>query len=142
MSAETKRGWDDTVDCQERLRDLICQSPSIFGRLVAVSRLQDQQDGSYRYALADNFGPTAVDRALRRLHRDTFSDWLNLNLAQQELDLSIWLSGLGHSQEESASLLQSMAVRLSGLIPRQHFVAERDLFVSDFEVVLILCSQS
>ena len=70
----------DAGACQERLRDAIFTSPSIFGRLVAISQLQGKKSGIYFHPLSSTFGQLVVDRLLRRLHREVFATWLNLAL--------------------------------------------------------------
>jgi hypothetical protein len=123
-------------DCRERLWDKLCRSPSIFGRLVAISGLWNDTDGHYEYPQCRDFGAAVVDRTLREIHLEAFTYWLGFRLAQQERDLSVWLAWTGRSEEEGARILESMTDRLSALVPPQHLEHERQLFLHDLHIVL------
>ena len=70
-----------------------------------------------------------MDAKLRRMHREVFATWLQLNLQEQERDLLIWLSWLGLGPQERATLLHVVAERLDSLLPPQHIEVEGQLFV-------------
>jgi hypothetical protein len=131
-----------TAENQERLRDAALLSPSIFGRLAAVSELRHRDTGRYYHPLAAEFGAAQVDEALRRLHGEVFRSWLGLRLQQQERDLSIWLAWLDRKGQESAARLRGIARRLDDLLPAQHFEADRRLFFDDFRLLFNLMEQS
>ncbi len=125
------------IECDDRLWDSVFASPSIFGRLLAVARLRDPGSGRYEHSLAKELGAGVVDATLRRMHREIFDQWLNLNLERQERDLSIWLSRTG-SEGDSAGLLPKISRRLGELLPAQHLEAERRLFMTDFQMLMVL----
>src|SRR5579871_5101377 len=117
------------AECRERLWDVIFRSPSVFGRLTAVSELHSPATGRYEHAHAAEYGVEAVDHALRRMHREVFTEWLCFGLEQQEKDLRVWLSWLDGGREESSRLLRRMKGRLNSLLPRERVLEhERLLF--------------
>ncbi len=129
---------DGTAECGDRLADLVFRSPSIFGRLWAIAELRNEATGHYSHALAGEFGPAAVDGALRSLHREAFTSWLTLNLEQQERDVLIWLRWLGRNEKETAQVLSDIPRRQHQLIPAQHSEPERMLFLNDLSLALSL----
>ncbi len=125
------------IECADRLWDAVFVSPSIFGRLLAVAGLRDLGSGRYGHPLVNAFGAGQVDLALRRMHREIFEKWQNLDLQRQERDLSIWLSQVG-TDGENARLLRQISGRLLDLLPPRHSEIERRLLVSDFQMLMVL----
>jgi hypothetical protein len=119
-------------------RNTLSQIPTLFGRLVYLSSLRDTNSGTYEhYGLAQVFGAKDADRTLRQSHTQAFAAWLNLNLEQQKADLEDYLAGL---EEDIDSILANW-IRLApyrNLIPARAREVERQLYLTDFEVVLEL----
>jgi len=119
-------------------RNTLSQIPTIFGRLVYLSSLRDSNSGTYEhYGLAQVFGGKEADRTLRQSHAQAFSEWLNLSLEQQKNDLEEYLSGL----EEDVDAILATWIRLApyrNLVPARAREVERQLYLSDLEVVLEL----
>jgi hypothetical protein len=83
------------------------------------------------------FGSKDADRTLRQSHSQAFAAWLNLNLEQQKADLEDYLAGL----EEDIDAILANWIRLApyrNLIPARAREVERQLYLTDLEVVLEL----
>jgi hypothetical protein len=119
-------------------RNTLSQIPTLFGRLVYLSSLRDPNSGAYQhFGLAQVFGAKEADRTLRQSHTQQFGAWLNLNLEEQKADLEDYLASL---EEEIPAILATWA-RLApyrNLIPARAREVERQLYLSDLEVVLEL----
>lgn len=119
-------------------RNTLSQIPSIFGRLVYLSALRNPNSGRYEHhGLTLIFGEAEADRALRRTHIQTFSEWLCFNLEQQKSDLDLYLSAL---LDDRASVIDTW-LRLEPfrtLIPSSATRTETDLYLNDFRVLLEL----
>lgn len=134
QTAET--AWND---CEERLRDQLFRSPSVLGRLVAVcerlNAINNNRDGDEFVA---EFGYDRVHCSLRRLHEDVFSTWISFSFRQQHRDISIWLSWLGAGagdKMDAVWLLQPQRQWRQSMIPPGTSLADRDIFLNDFEYV-------
>jgi hypothetical protein len=119
-------------------RNTLSQIPSVFGRLVYLAALRDLNSGQYEHhGLALIFGEGEADRALRRTHLQTFSEWLCFNIEQQKADLDLYLSAL---YDERARVIETW-LRLEpfrSLAPSSATKAEIDLYRSDFRLLLEL----
>lgn len=119
-------------------RHTLSQVPSLFGRLVYLSALRDQNTGTYEhYGLAQVYGEGAADRVLRASHMKTFSEWLCLRLEEQKGDLDLYLSGL---EGDRRAILDTW-IRLHpyrNLVPSGARQVERDLYMGDLETILEL----
>lgn len=117
----------DPQDCvEDRVRDTVLSSPSVFGRLVAVSGLRNE-DKKYYHALSWQHGVAAVDNILRNLHCEVFKDWLALSLRQQQGDLTIFLRAIGDIRPSAHGL----TALCQSLVPERHLETERVLFLND-----------
>ena len=119
-------------------RNTLSQIPSVFGRLVYLAALRDVNSGQYEHhGLALIFGQGEADRALRRTHIQTFSEWLCFNIEQQKADLELYLSAL----YDGRSRVVETWLRLEpfrSLAPSSATKAEADLYLSDFRLLLEL----
>jgi hypothetical protein len=122
-------------ECSERLWDVLCRNPSVFGRLVSVAEMRNSESGRYESPLCRAYGSDTVDRALREMHREVFSTWLSFRIQQQERDLTVWLASLNPGVAEGLQLIQTTSKRLHMLLPPQHVEPERQLFFQDFQLV-------
>ncbi len=117
-------------------RNTLNQIPSIFGRLVYLSSLRDQNTGRYEHhGLAQMFGDAEADAALRDSHTETFAEWLGANLEQQKADLDLYLSSF---QADRRTILATW-IRLApyrSLVPSMVLDPERRLYLSDLEALL------
>ena len=112
--------------------------PTVYGRLVHLASLRDQNSGIYRHhGLSAAFGRDQSNRALRESHERTFSGWLSLSLEEQHTDLTAYLGTL----EEPPRIvldhwLASRVYRTQP--PASARAVERELFSRDLEVLLIV----
>ncbi len=117
-------------------RNTLSQIPSVFGRLVYLAAVRDPNSGRYEHhGLALVFGDDEADRALRRSHIQTFSEWLCLNLEQQKADLMLYLSAL---MDERRRVIETW-LRIEPfrmMIPSSATKAETELYQSDFRILL------
>jgi len=111
---------------------------SLFGRLLSIGSLQDPHTGHYadaQLSLADFDAP--LDRQLRRQHRRLFAAWLVLTLRQQHDKLREYLGDCG---QDPRMLIKKWAKThwYDRLVPAGAMAPERELFISDFEILLAI----
>jgi hypothetical protein len=113
-------------------RRIVAQIHTRIGRLVFLVALRDPRSGRYAHpALLDNFGAEVTDRALSHAHHQVFMEWLRFNLADQKADL-----------EEYLRVARTTAASLPyrDLAPASAHEVERQLYLTDFEVILQMIS--
>lgn len=119
-------------------RNTLAQIPSVFGRLVYLSSLRNPNNGRYEHhGLALIFGEDEANRALRKSHQRSFSEWLAFNLEEQKADLDLYISGL----EEGKRTVLETWVKLApyrNLIPASVRGVERRLYITDLTTLLEL----
>jgi hypothetical protein len=119
-------------------RNTLSQIPSVFGRLVYLCSLRDQNTGAYQhYGLSQMFGRAEADRALRNSHQQAFEEWLCFTLEQQKADLDLYLAGLNGNRR---TILETW-IRLApyrNLVPSSAREVERQLYLADLEAILDL----
>jgi hypothetical protein len=119
-------------------RNTLSQIPSVFGRLVYLSALRNTNSGRYEHhGLALIYGEAEADRALRRTHIQTFSEWLCFNLEQQKSDLDLYLSALLDDRANVIDTwlhLEPFRTNVPGSATR----TETELYAGDFRILLEL----
>jgi hypothetical protein len=119
-------------------RNTLSQIPSVFGRLVYLCSLRDQNTGAYQhYGLAQVFGDNEADRVLRESHQKAFADWLCFTLEEQKADLDLYLSSLEGNRQ---TILETW-IRLApyrNLVPTNAREVERQLYLGDLDTILEL----
>ena len=138
MKGIRARGMLERDPVSDLWRNTLSQIPSVFGRLVYLAAVRDPNSGRYEHhGLALVFGDDEADRALRRSHIQTFSEWLCLNLEQQKADLVLYLSAL---MDERRRVIETW-LRIEPfrmMIPSSATRAETELYQSDFRILLSL----
>jgi hypothetical protein len=116
----------------------LSQIPSAYGRLVYLADLRDDDSATYKHhGLALIFGDQEAGQALSESHMRTFREWLTLGLEQQKADLMLYMA---KSPVNRLALVENW-LRLApyrNLLPLMASEAERELFVSDLEILLNL----
>ena len=117
-------------------RNTLHHIPSVYGRLVYLTSLRNQNTGVYEHhGLALLFGELEADKALRKTHLDAFHEWLNYSIEQQKADLDLYISSI---QGPRKNLIENW-LRLSphrSLAPSSAREVERTLFLSDLQALL------
>ncbi|MBM3728142.1 MAG: hypothetical protein FJW40_22290 [Acidobacteria bacterium] len=127
--------WQRTAST-DLWRRTVSQIPSVFGRLVYLSSLRDNNSGQYLHdGLISVFGEEEASRALAISHERSFLEWLGFNLEQQKADLDLYLSAI----EGSKRRLLDTWLKLTpyrNLIPASARDADRNLYLADLELLL------
>ncbi len=117
-------------------RNSLARIPTLFGRLVYLTRLRCIDTGRYEHAgLAQIFGENEADKALRKQHTMTFQSWLNLSSREQMADLQSYLQSLGTNRRTTLDTWQKLGP-YRNLVPASAAVEEKSLFVADVESLL------
>src|SRR5262249_51638458 len=127
---------------EKALRDLwsrtLSQIPTTFGCLVYLASLRDPNTGRYHhYGLAQVYTELQAERALRLSHIQAFNEWLGLSLEQQRSDLEEYLSSLEGDRRTVLENWKTLSP-YKNLPPADASQAQRQLFVSDLEIILEL----
>lgn len=118
-------------------RHTLARIPTLFGRLLYLSSLRNQANGSYEHpTLAQIIGDEEAGETLRRSHARVFQDWLCLNLQQQKADLQEYLAEMPNPADTLSGWIASAAYR--DWPPSTVQEVERRLFVGDLETLLAL----
>lgn len=116
----------------------LAKIPSAFGKIVYLASLRNENTGKYQhFGLSQIYSEEDADIVLRESHEETFREWLTFSLEPQKIDLEEYLSGL---DDDRATVLDawSTLVPYRRLIPARATEAERELYISDLELILEL----
>jgi len=123
-------------DPVELLEADICALPSLLQQIVELAQLRDPHTGAYAHpAIPSRSRAEAVHDKLRRLHDRAFRHWLQMGLEAQIADFEIYLSGLSISRTKVVETWRSLELYRC-FAPASASPAERELFISDMEVML------
>ena len=127
---------------ERAVRDLwrrtLSQVPTAFGRIAYLASLRDSNTGRYQhFGLAQLYSEENADRALRQSHMQAFAEWLNYSLERQKDDLEDYLRSLDRDRERILKTWATLAP-YRNLLPVEVSEAERQLFLSDLELILEL----
>jgi hypothetical protein len=142
MKSTRSKGLLERGAASDLWRNTLSQIHSVYGRLVFLSSLRDSNSGHYiHHGLAQLFGDSEADKALRTTHEEAFRDWLNYSLEQQKADLDLYLSGLRQNRK-------AVVETWLRLLPYRHVLpgsardVEKVVFLSDFNALLTLMKNS
>lgn len=119
-------------------RNTLSQIPSVFGRLVYLSSLRNPNSARYgHHGLALIFSEDEANRALRKSHNKTFSEWLSFDLEHQKADLDVYLSELFEGKEAVLKAWTSLSP-YRNFVPNSAKAIERRLYLADLQAILEL----
>jgi hypothetical protein len=119
-------------------RNTLSQIPSVFGRLVYLAGLRNQNNGEYEHhGLAMVFGDRDASRALQEAHENAFAEWLGYTLEQQKADLDLYLSSLSTNKRTIVETWLKLTP-YQNLVPAIVMEMERELYVADLRALLDL----
>ena len=106
--------------------------------MAYLASLRDPNTGRYHhFGLAQVYTELQAERALRSSHGQAFKEWLNYSLEQQKSDLEDYLLTLDGDRRTILETWRTLAP-YRNVIPADASEAERQLFVSDLEIILDL----
>ncbi len=135
-------GTEEAVEQSRAARDLwsrtLSQVPTTFGRIAYLAGLRDSNTGRYQhFGLAQIYSTEAAGQALGASHAEAFAEWLTYPLEQQKNDLEEYLASLDERRETVLRAWAALGPYRS-LVPASATEAQRELFLSDLEVILEL----
>jgi hypothetical protein len=137
MGTDANEGLDQRA-VADVWRHTLSQIPSVFGRLVYLAGLRNPNSARYEHhGLALVFGTEHATRALKKSHKQVFTEWLSFNLEQQLADLNLYLSDL---PEEKKTVLQAWTKLkpYKNVLPSSAKAVERRLYLKEMETMIEL----
>ena len=120
--------WDRTL----------AQISSTFGKIAYLTSLRNENSGRYEhFGLAQIYSEDEADLVLRQSHEEVFREWLNYPLEPQVRDVEKYLDSI---EDERDTVLGTWLTLepYRRLLPAGTSEAERDLYVTDLQLVLDL----
>lgn len=116
----------------------IRQLPSTMARLAYIAGFRDPNSGAYSHPCASNEAEKfEIARLLETMHEEVFRIWLSYPLEEQKADLDLYFSGLDCGKATAVKTWLNLEPYRS-LIPASASAADRQLFLSDLEMLLRL----
>jgi hypothetical protein len=136
MASEKENAVLDRKAASDLWRHTLSQIPSVFGRLFFLASLRNQNSGRYEHhGLAQMFGSLEASRALKKSHREAFSEWLSYNMEEQKADLDLYLS---EQLEDKRTILKTWEKLepYRNVLPSSVKDVEKKLYLSDLRAIL------
>lgn len=111
---------------------------SLFGRIAYLASLRNENTGKYEhFGLSQIYSEEDAHRVLEESHEASFREWLAYPLEPQKRDLEAYLKSL---ETETRTVLDAWATvaPYRQLTPARATRAERELYLSDLELILSL----
>jgi hypothetical protein len=119
-------------------RNTLCHIVSVFGRLVYLTNLRNQNTSRYEHdGLTLMFGGDETNKALRKAHSKAFAEWLSFDIEQQKADLDLYISALPADKRTVLEAWTNLAP-YRNLVPNSVRPVERKLYLADFKAILAL----
>jgi len=136
MHPEIDRGAMDGTAKSDLWRNTLSRISSVFGRLIYLANLRNVNSGKYEhYGLTVVFGDLEAHRALKKSHREVFSEWLAFHIERQKSDLQLYFS---EQPEDERTILKAW----EKLQPYRNFIpsaakeVEKKLYLADLRAIL------
>ncbi|HEY6391760.1 MAG TPA: hypothetical protein VIX89_10810 [Bryobacteraceae bacterium] len=136
MHPEKDLGALDGTAKSDLWRNTLSRISSVFGRLVYLAKLRNSNSGQYEhYGLTIVFGDLEAHRALKKSHRETFSEWISFSIERQKSDLELYFSD---QPEDQRTILKTW----EKLQPYRNFPptaakdVEKKLYLADLRAIL------
>jgi hypothetical protein len=114
---------------------IIERAPSAFGKLVLLSSLCNRSAGAYHHPALEKVVPSCLaSLVLRKSHEQAFSIWLEKVLEEQWKEVGEYLAAT--EAGEAATQGKARGKSWDTLLPEAAHASERELFLSDLELVL------
>jgi hypothetical protein len=116
----------------------LSQIPTQFGKLQYLASLRDPNTGTYEHhGLALLFGEKEAAKAMRQNHKRTFAEWLNMDLAAQEADLTEYFAGIGGAMKDILAVWD-VVEPWKQYVPAGVMASEKALYCSDLKTLVSL----
>jgi hypothetical protein len=138
MASEKENAILDRRAASDLWRHTLSQIPSVFGRLFFLASLRNQNSGRYEHhGLAQMFGGLEAHRALKKSHREAFSEWLSYSIEEQKADVELYLS---EQQENKRTILKTWEKLepYRNVLPSSVNDVEKKLYLSELRAILNL----
>ena len=120
--------WERTLD----------QISSTFGKIAYLTSLRNENSGRYQhFGLAQIYSEDEADQVLRESHKEVFREWLNYALEPQARDIETYLDSIEDDRDTVLATWLTLEP-YRRLVPAEASEAERDLYVTDLQLVLDL----
>jgi len=138
LLTSTHRQADLQLVYDDLVRASLSIIPTCYGRLVYLTSLRDPNTGRYEhYLLEETYGAGLAQAGLEGIHIQSYRSWIAMNLEQKRADLYLYLVSLSSDKRQ---VLQTwlMTAPYRSLIPLHTQPVERDVFLSDMQILLDL----
>ncbi len=116
----------------------LSQIPTQFGKLQYLASLRDPNTGTYEHhGLALLFGEKEAAKAMRQNHKRTFAEWLNMDLAAQEADLTEYFAGIGGAMKDILAVWD-VVEPWKQYVPAGVMASEKALYCADLKTLVSL----
>jgi hypothetical protein len=136
MASEKENAVLDRKAAYDLWRHTLCHIPSVFGRLFFLASLRNQNSGRYEHhGLSQVFGSLEASRALKKSHREAFSEWISYKMDEQKADLELYLSD---QPEDKRTILKTWEKLepYRNVLPSSAKDVEKKLYLSDLRALL------
>jgi len=138
MLPEKQNAALDRKAASDLWRHTLSQIPTVVGRLFFLASLRNQNSGQYEHhGLAQMFGSLEATRALKKSHREAFSEWLSYDVEEQKADLELYLS---EQPEDRRTILKTWEKLepYRNVLPSSAKDVEKKLYLADLRAILKL----
>jgi len=136
MALERENAVLDHKAASDLWRHTLSHIPSVFGRLFFLASLRNQNSGRYEHhGLSQRFGSLEASKALKKSHREAFSEWLSYSMEGQKADLELYLS---EQPEDKRTILKTWEKLepYRNVLPSSAKDVEKKLYLTDLRALL------